>query len=52
MYAFVWRHLPGPPAVRVLLAVLLVLAVVAMLFTWAFPALAPLVPLNDGTVDR
>ena len=51
LYGFVWRHLPGPLPVKVLLAVVLVLAVVAALFTWVFPALEPYMPGNDITVE-
>ena len=36
---------------RVLLALVLVLAVVAVLFVWVFPRIAPLMPFNDNTVD-
>jgi hypothetical protein len=36
--------------VKILLAVLVVLALVAALFTWVFPAVAPYMPFNDGTV--
>ena len=52
MYGFLWRHLPGPLLVRLLLALILVLAVVAVLFVWVFPALAPIMPFNNGTVDH
>jgi hypothetical protein len=52
MYGFVWRHLPGPTLVRILLALVLVLAVVAVLFLWVFPALAPIMPFNNGTVNQ
>ena len=51
MYGFLWRLLPGPWPVRAVLALALVLAVVAALFAWGFPLLAPLVPFNDGTVS-
>jgi hypothetical protein len=51
LYAAIWRALPGPLAVRVLLAALLVVAVVAVLFVWVFPRIAPLMPFNDNTVD-
>jgi hypothetical protein len=51
IYAAIWRALPGPLAVRVLLAVVLVLAVVAFCFLWLFPRIAPLMPFNDNTVD-
>jgi phage shock protein PspC (stress-responsive transcriptional regulator) len=52
MYGFIWRHLPGPTLVRVLLALLLVLAAIAVLFVWVFPALAPIMPFNNGTVNQ
>jgi hypothetical protein len=52
MYGFIWRHLPGPVAVRILLALVLLAAVVAVLFLWVFPAVAPIMPFNDGTVDQ
>ena len=52
MYGLLWRLLPGPVWIRVILAILLVLAVVAVCFTWAFPAVAPFMPFNDITVDE
>ena len=51
MYAWLWRHLPGPAVVRVLLLVLLAAAVLAACFQWAFPAVAPYMPFNDTTVE-
>jgi hypothetical protein len=44
MYGWIWRHLPGPLPVRVLLALLLVCAVVALLFFVIFPLVGPLLP--------
>jgi hypothetical protein len=52
MYGYIWRHLAGPVAVRILLALVLLAAVVAVLFLWVFPAVAPIMPFNDGTVDQ
>lgn len=52
LYGFVWRHLPGPRPVKTIIALVLIAAIVAALFTWAFPALAPLMPFNDITVDQ
>ena len=52
MYAWLWRHLPGPTAVRALLALVALLAVVAVLFVWVFPEIAPFVPFNDNTVGE
>lgn len=51
MYGWVWRHLPGPTWLRALIALVLVAAVVAVCFTWVFPAIAPHMPFNDVTVD-
>ena len=50
MYAWLWRHLPGPLPVRLLLALALVLAVVALLLHVVFPAVDPLLPFSDNTV--
>jgi hypothetical protein len=52
MYVWFWRHLPGPFAVRLLLAALTLLAVLALLFLVVFPAVEPLVPWNDVTVGE
>ena len=52
MYGALWRVLPGPWAVRVLLLLLLTAGAVAACFTWLFPAVAPHVPFNDQTVQE
>ncbi len=52
MYGWLWRHLPGPLVVRVLLAAALVAAVLAACFVWLFPAVAPYMPFNDTTVGE
>ena len=52
MYAWVWRHLPGNAAARVVVAVLLFVAVVAVLFLWVFPWIEPRLPFTDVTVDE
>ncbi|MGC5165342.1 hypothetical protein [Luteimicrobium sp. DT211] len=50
MYGALWRLLPGPAWLRVvLLAVLAALAVVA-LFRWVFPAIEPYMPFDEQTV--
>ena len=51
MYRLLWRALPGPVWLRLLIVLALVAGVVAALFTWLFPALAPYMPFNDITVD-
>lgn len=51
MYAWIWRHLPGPLAVRVGTAAVLVLGVVALLMFVVFPWLEPKLPFNDVTTQ-
>ena len=51
MYAWCWRALPGPLPVRLLLALLAVGLVVALLMLVVFPAVEPLLPLQDVTVE-
>ena len=51
MYGALWRALPGPWGIRLLLATLLALAAVAVCFLWLFPTVAPYVPFNDQTVE-
>lgn len=50
IYGAIWRALPGPRPVKVLLALALVAAVVAFCFLWLFPRIAPLMPFNENTV--
>lgn len=47
MYAWLFRRMPGPLWLRIVIA-----AVVAMLFTWVFPAIAPVMPFNGTTVGE
>ncbi|MCP2168987.1 hypothetical protein [Goodfellowiella coeruleoviolacea] len=51
MYEWIWRHLPGPLAVRIAEAVLLVLGVVALLLFVVFPWVEPMLPFNDVTTE-
>lgn len=50
MYGWLWRHLPGPTAARVVQLVVLAVVVVAVCFVWVFPAVAPHLPVNQQTV--
>ncbi len=52
MYELLWRVLPGPGVVKVVLFLALVSGVVAVLFQWVFPALAPYLPFNEQTVEQ
>jgi hypothetical protein len=51
VYPWIWRHLPGPWPVRLVVAAVLVLAVVAVLFTVVFPWAEPRLPFTGVTVD-
>jgi hypothetical protein len=52
MYGWIWRHLPGPLGVRLVLALLLVLGVVALLLFVVFPWLDPMLPFNQVSVPN
>ena len=49
VYAWIWRSLPGPFTVKVIEAVLLLAAVVALLLLVVFPWAEPRLPFNDVT---
>ncbi|RZS91244.1 hypothetical protein EV189_0480 [Motilibacter rhizosphaerae] len=50
MYAWIWRHLPGPWPVRTLLSLVLLAATVAVLFTVVFPWAEQALPFTRVTV--
>lgn len=52
MYAWIWRHLPGPLSVRVVLSAAMIAAVVTLLFTVVFPWAEHGLPFLDVTVDQ
>ena len=49
MYAWIWRTLPGPFALKLAEALLLLAAVLALLFFVVFPWAEPRLPFNDVT---
>ncbi len=51
MYVWLWRHLPGGLWGKLVLSLLMVLAVCALLLFVVFPAVEPLLPFSDVTVD-
>lgn len=50
MYVWIWRHLPGPLALRLGQALLLVAAVVLLLLFVVFPWIEPHLPISQVTV--
>jgi hypothetical protein len=51
MYTWIWRHLPGPAAIRFLQVLFLVAAISAVLLFVVFPWLEPRLPLDHVTVN-
>lgn len=51
MYGAIWRILPGPVWLKAIEAAVLIVGVVAVLFLWVFPAIAPLLPFDQQTVE-
>lgn len=51
-YGWLWRVLPGPVVVRALQLIVLAAVVIGALFAWVFPAIAPLMPFNETTVEQ
>ncbi|WP_200919761.1 hypothetical protein [Rathayibacter sp. Leaf296] len=52
MYAALWRVLPGPLWVRLLLVLVLVAAVLAALAEWVFPWVQSIVLDQNVTVEE
>ena len=50
MYGWIFRTLPGPLWMRIVLSVLLVLAAVAVLMVVVFPWISQFNPLTDSTI--
>ena len=52
MYVWIWRHLPGGLPGKLLGSLVLLAAAVLLLFFVVFPAVEPLLPFSDVTVDQ
>ena len=51
MYTWIWRTLPGGLPGKLLGSAVLLVAAVALLFFVVFPAIEPLVPIGEVTVE-
>jgi hypothetical protein len=51
VYTWIWRTLPGGLPGKLLGSLLLLAAAVAALFLYVFPAVEPLLPFSDVTVE-
>ena len=52
MYVWIWRHLPGVLALKVLQVALLFAAVSALLLFVVFPWIEPHLPISQVTVNN
>ena len=52
MYGALWRILPGPLWLRLVIVLLLVAAVLSALVFWVFPWVNGLIPTQDVTVEN
>lgn len=50
MYAALWRKLPGPPAVKWLIMLIILVAVFFLLMEVVFPWVSSLMPYSDVAV--
>lgn len=50
MYAYLWRKLPGPPAVKWLLTAVILVGVFFLLMEVVFPWVSAQMPYNDVAV--
>ncbi|MDT0327654.1 hypothetical protein [Nocardiopsis lambiniae] len=51
MYGLIWRILPGPWISKFIMALGLLVGTAALLWFFAFPAISPYMPFNDGAID-
>lgn len=52
MYVWIWRHLPGPVAGKLVQLLLLLAAVSALLLFVVFPWIEPHLPISQVTVPQ
>lgn len=50
MYAALWRALPGPVALKLVVVAAVLAAVVVVCFEWLFPLVASWLPYDETTV--
>ncbi|CAN5452960.1 hypothetical protein BH10ACT7_BH10ACT7_25200 [soil metagenome] len=51
MYGALWRILPGPVWLRILILLCFVAAILTALIFWVFPWVNSLIPTQDVTVE-
>jgi len=51
VYGLIWRLIPGPVPVKLVIALALIAGIAWLLWTVVFPWADPYMPFNDGAVD-
>ncbi|MFW5420060.1 hypothetical protein J0910_25935 [Nocardiopsis sp. CNT-189] len=51
MYGLIWRLIPGPVPVKLIVVLALIAGAAWLLWSVAFPWIDPYMPFNDGAVD-
>lgn len=51
IFPWIWRILPGPVWVRIILAAVLIAALVAVLFQWVYPWFSVTFDIQDQNVE-
>jgi len=52
MYAALWKVLPGPAWLRIIMLVILLAAVVYCLFTWVYPWISDTFVSGDPSIEN
>lgn len=51
MYGLLWRALPGPTWLRIIILLILAAAVVWVLFEYVFPVIEPYMPFQQTEIE-
>lgn len=51
MYGPLWRALPGPAFLKILILLIVIAGIVYALFEYVFPWIEPYLPLNESTIE-
>ncbi|WP_159449692.1 hypothetical protein [Demequina sp. NBRC 110057] len=49
---WLWSRIPGPTALKILLLIVVIAAVVMVLFEWVFPWISTVIPIQDPTIEE
>lgn len=51
MFSMLWRFLPGPAWLRVIMLLIVLVALVYTLITWVYPWVATVIPEPQSTIE-